>query len=340
MKHRFGTMLPRKLTIIAGSVLLYTVILILLFVMNFNSDNQEKQAVFGSVDDRFLSDITLEHEGDTWHYRENEITNYLLIGLDRESINRSTGYQNGGQADFLVVLSIDRINRTITPVMLDRDTMAQVQTYGVFGHPSGIREMQLCLAQAYSTKGSSGSDNTARTVEGLLYGVKIDHYVTLDISAVPLLNDAVGGVEVTLQDDFTEYDPQMVQGATIRLTGEQAEYFVRGRMTVADGTNASRMKRQQQYISGFLTQLHRELEKDPDKMIELLNDVSGHVQTDATEEILLRDADAYSGYEWKPMRTPEGTHHIDECGFAEFRVDEEDLRSMIANLWFSKEEQK
>lgn len=26
--------------------------------------------------------------------------------------------------------------------MLDRDTIAQVQTYGVFGHPSGIREMQ------------------------------------------------------------------------------------------------------------------------------------------------------------------------------------------------------
>lgn len=340
MKHRLGKMSPRKIILIAGSVLLYLLILVLLFSMQNMEAAQERKMVYGSLEGRFLSDITLEHEGDTWHYRENEITNYLLIGLDQEAINRSAGYQNGGQADFLVVLSVDRINRTITPVMLDRDTMTKVQTYGVFGHPSGIREMQLCLAQAYSTTGFSGSDNTARTVEGLLYGVKIDHYVTLDISAVPLLNDAVGGVEVTLQDDFTGYDPQMVQGATIRLTGEQAEYFVRGRMTVADGTNASRMKRQQQYISGFLTQLHRELEKDPDKMIELLNDVSGHMQTDTTEEILLRDADAYSGYEWKPMQTPEGTHHIDEYRFAEFRVDEEDLRSMIASIWFSKEEQK
>ena len=338
MKHRFGKMSPRKIKMIAGSVLLYLVILLVLVVMNGN-ENREK-VVYGSLEDRFLSDITLEHEGSTWYYRENEITNYLIIGLDGDSGNAVAGHQSGGQADFLVVLSIDRLNRTITPVMLDRDTMAQVQTYGVFGHPSGTREMQLCLAQAYSTKGSSGSDNTVRAVEELLHGVKIDHYITLDISAVPLLNDAVGGVEVTLQDDFTIYDPQMVQGATLRLMGEQAEFFVSGRMTVADGTNASRMKRQQQYISGFLTQLHQELEKDSDKMIELLNSVSGHMQTDTTSEILLRDADAYSEYEWKPMQTPEGTHHIDEYRFAELRVNEDALRSMITEIWFLKEEQK
>lgn len=340
MKYRFGEMPLRKKLLIAGSVLLYLLILVLLLSVQNMQRAQKKKAVHGSLENRFQSDIAMEHEGSTWRYRENEITNYLLIGLDREAFESFVGYQNGGQADFLVVLSIDRINRAITPVMLDRDTMTEVQTYGIFGHPSGSREMQLCLAQAYFTQGSSGSDNTAKAVEGLLHGVKIDHFVTLDISAVPLLNDAVGGVEVTLQDDFTGYDPCMVQGATVRLTGEQAEYFVRGRMTVADGTNASRMKRQQQYISGFLTQLHRELEKEPDKMVELLNDVSGHMHTDTPEEILLRDADTYSGYEWKSMQTPEGKHYIDEYRFAEFRVNEEALCSMIASIWFSKEEQK
>ena len=340
MKHRFGKMSPRKIAMIAGSLLAYLLVLVVLLALKGNEGKQEGKTVYGSLDSRFLSDITMEHAGSTWYYRENEITNYLIIGLDKDSVNTVTGYQNGGQADFLVVLSIDRVNRTVTPVMLDRDTMAQIQTYGVFGHPSGTREMQLCLAQAYSTKGSSGSDNTAKAVEELLHGVKIDHYVTLDISAVPLLNDAVGGVEVTLQDDFTVYDPQMVQGATLRLMGEQAEFFVSGRMTVADGTNASRMKRQQQYISAFLIQLRQELKQDSDKMTELLNSVSGHMQTDTAEDILLRDANAYSEYEWKPMRTPEGTHHIDEYGFAQFRVDGEALRSMITDIWFLKEEQE
>lgn len=340
MKDRFGKMPLRKKILIAGSVLLYLLILVLLHSVQIKQSVQDRKTIFGSLENRFLSGITLEHEGSTWYYRENEITNYLLIGLDQEDVDRSVGYQNGGQADFLVVLSIDRINQIITPVMLDRDTMTEVQTYGIFGHPSGRRQMQLCLAQAYSTQGSSGSENTANAVEGLLHGVKIDHFLTLDTSAVPLLNDAVGGVEVTLQDDFTGYDPQMTQGATLRLTGKQAEYFVRGRMTVADGTNASRMKRQQQYISGFLTQLHLELERDPDKMVELLNEVSGHMRTDTSEEVLLRDVDAYSEYEWNPMQTLKGTHHIDEYRFAEFWVDEEDLRNMIVSVWFSKEEQK
>ena len=340
MKYRFGKMSPRKIILIVGSVLLYLLILVLLFLMQKMEATQERETVNGSLENRFLSDITLEHAGDTWHYRENEITNYLLIGLDREDINRSAGYQNGGQADFLVVLSIDRINRTITPVMLDRDTMTEVQTYGVFGHPSGTRVMQLCLAQAYSTKGSSGSENTANAVENLLHGVKMDRWVTIDTSAIPVLNDRIGGVEVTLEDDFTVYDPSMTEGSTIRLLGEQAEFFVRGRMTVADGTNASRMKRQQQYISAFLARLREKMETEQDILVQLFDSVSGHMQSGAPEEILLQEADTYSNYEWKPLRSLQGTHSLDEYRFAQFFPDGDSLRELAAEIWFSKEEQE
>ena len=154
--------------------------------------------MFGSLEGRFESSVTLEQEGRTLHYRENEITNYLIIGVDKDDVTDVTGHQNGGQADFLVILAIDRINRCITPVMLDRDTMVEMQTYGVFGHPAGTRVMQLCLAQAYSGINIPGSVNTVETVEKLLQGIDIHHYVVLDMSAIPLVNDALGGVEVTL----------------------------------------------------------------------------------------------------------------------------------------------
>lgn len=277
MKQRFSTMSPRKVILITGSILLYLLILVVLLAVKVKEDAKEQRTVYGSLDNRFLSEITLEHEGANWYYRENEITNYLLIGSDQDSVNQMSGHQNGGQADFLIVLSVDRINRTITPVMLDRDTMTEVQTYGVFGHPSGKQVMQLCLAQAYSGKDTTGSKNTAQAVENLLYGVKIDRHVTLDISAIPMLNDAIGGVEVTLDDDFTVYDPVMTKGSTIRLTGLQAEFFVRGRMTVADGTNASRMHRQQQYISAFLAQLRQKMKTDPDMLMKLWESTEGQL---------------------------------------------------------------
>ena len=332
MKRRYGEFSPRKLLFMGGSVLAWIAALVVLLVLV--QTEEEPEPVFGSLKGRFESSITMEHEGETLRYRENEITNYLIIGVDKTDVNQVVGYQQGGQADFLVVLSIDRISRSITPVMLDRDAMVEMQTYGIFGHPAGTRVMQLCLAQAYSGLDVSGSLNTVKTVEQMLHGIKINHYVVLDITAIPLINDAIGGVEVTLYDDFTAFDPVMTQGSTIRLMGKQSEFFVRGRMTVADGTNASRMARQQQYLSGLLTQFRRSVRGDQVKLNDVLNSAKGHMYADTANDVLLRDVNAYGDYEWNALRILSGEHTIDEEGFAEFWVDEAALSRLVADVWF------
>lgn len=334
VEHKFGSMSPRKILMIAGSVLLWAAALVVLLIVLGIDEKRETAPVFGSLEGRFESKITMELNGEIHHYRENEITNYLFIGVDRTDVTQVTGHQNGGQADFLVVLSIDRVRRTVTPVMLDRDAMVEMKTYGVFGHPAGTRVMQLCLAQAYSGVNIPSSVNTVETVEKLLQGIDIHHYILLDMSAIPLVNDAIGGVEVTLQDDFTSFDPVMTKGATLRLMGKQAEFFVRGRMTVADGTNASRMARQQQYLNGLLDQFRKTVKGDQYKLNEVLNAVKGHMSTDAADNTLLHDVNAYDDYTWKAMQTLQGEHTIDEYGFAEFWVDEAALKQLVADIWF------
>lgn len=334
MKNRYGRRTGRKSLLIIGSVALYVIALAVLAVFFFQEE-ETPEPIFGSMEGRFRSDVTMERAGETLYYRENEITNYLIIGLDREDVTDISGHQHGGQADFLLVLSIDRIRRTITPVMLDRDAMVEMQTYGVFGHPSGTKVMQLCLAQAYSGVNIPGSVNTVQTVEKLLHGIDIHHYVLLDMAAIPMVNDALGGVEVTLEDDFSRIDPAMTKGATLRLMGDQAEYFVRGRMSVADGTNASRMARQQQYLSALLRQFRQEAASGGLSLEELLNTLDQHMASDAPGETLLNDINAYSSYEWADMRTLEGEHAIDEYGFAEFWVDSEALERLVADIWFT-----
>lgn len=334
MKKRFRSLSSARMAMIISSIVVYFIILIVL--MTVFRDHSSPEPVYGSLEGRYESSITMDLNGSTLHYREWEITNYLLIGVDKEDVTQASGHQNGGQADFLVVLSIDRISRTVTPVMLDRDTMTEMQTYGVFGHPAGSKVMQLCLAQAYSGVNMPGSINTVQTVEKLLCGIKMNHYVVLDMTAIPLVNDAIGGVEVTLTDDFTSFDPAMTKGATLRLMGQQAEFFVRGRMSVADGTNASRMERQQQYLSGFLVQFRQAVQGNQNKLNEILNILNGHMTSDASSDTLLHDLTAYDSYQWKPMVTLNGEHAIDEYGFAEFWIDEAARDQLVAEIWFKE----
>lgn len=334
MERKFGSMAPRKILTIAGSILLWAAALVALLIVLGIDEQEETAPVFGSLEGRFESKITMDLEGKTLHYRENEVTNYLFIGVDKENVTQVSGHQSGGQADFLVVLSIDRVRRSITPVMLDRDVMVEMQTYGVFGHPAGTRVMQLCLAQAYSGVDVSGSVNTMETVEKLLQGIDIHHYVVLDMTAIPLVNDALGGVEVTLQDDFTSFDSAMTKGTTLRLMGKQAEFFVRGRMTVADGTNASRMARQQQYLNGLLDQFRKTVKGNQYKLNEVLQVLKGHMESNAGDNTLLHDVNAYDDYVWNPLRTLQGEHTIDEYGFAEFWVDTAALKRLVAEIWF------
>lgn len=292
MKHRFDMISRQKVLVIAGSVLVYSVVLVLL-LWGIRREEQQMQTVHGSMETRFQSDIVMQYDGSSWYYRENEITNYLIIGLDRESFGHTAGHQNGAQADFLVVLSIDRVNRRITPVMLDRDTMTEVQIYDVSGNPSGKSVMQLCLAQGYSGIDTTGSRNTVNAVEDLLYGVKIDHYVTVDASAIPLLHDTIGDIEVTLAETFH-----------------------------------------------VLSMLHGKMETDSDLPVKMRNILSGHVQSDTENEILLQDVYACSRYEWKPMYFLQGSRVLDENSFAEFHVDDDYLRKLVTDLWFIQEEQK
>lgn len=314
----------RKTAVIAVYGITFAV-LILLAVMNKTPD---AEPVYGSMEGRFDSKIVIEQDDAIYHYREMEISNYLLIGVDNEDDT------SGGQADFLVLLSVDRRNRTITPIMIDRDTIAMVTTYGVFGNRSGEKEMQICLAQAFHSRNATGSANTVSTLSRLLYGVPIEHYIAVDIEGITLLNDAIGGVEVVLEDDFSALDPEMVQGASIRLEGKQAELFVRSRMHVADGTNAARMKRQQMYLESLLSKLFVSSDGQDDLFEKGLEKLDGHYETDMADSTILSTLQKYDDYEWKAFMVFPGEYRVGADGFTEFWLDEFQTQRMLTALWF------
>lgn len=209
-----------------------------------------------------------------------ELTTILLIGYDHYAEGNPEelhGYNNGGQADFMMLVVLDHKVSQVRLLQFDRDTMTDVKPTSAWGKQLSARDMQICLAHAYGSTRESNNANAIWTVENLLQisgdgdGAQIDWYVAMDISGISRLNDLLGGVTVTIPYDMTRFDAAMTEGATLRLTGRQAEAFCRGRYGVGDQTNASRMERQRQYLSAAGDQLLLRLKESVDFGGQLLD---------------------------------------------------------------------
>ena len=48
----------------------------------------------------------------------------------------------------------------------------------------------------------SSCENTVDAVSDMLYGIKIDGYIAMNIDAIKVINHLAGGVPVTIEDDF------------------------------------------------------------------------------------------------------------------------------------------
>lgn len=225
---------------------------------------------------------TKEVDGVVYEARpQSDLTTILLIGYDHDdkgdlSIEHH-GYNNGGQSDFLLLLLVDHANEQIRQLQINRDTMSPIKLVSVQGNYLGTRTYQICLAHAYGRSQEENNKNTVWAVEKLLGieaagdGAQIDWYMTMDISGISRLNDLLGGVTVTIEDDFSAVDPAMVPGATLKLTGWQAERFCRGRYGIGDQSNESRMVRQRTYLTAASGVLRDKLKDNINFSRTLLN---------------------------------------------------------------------
>lgn len=190
---------------------------------------------------------TVEYNGQTYVLNENIVT-VAAIGLDRESFGlQDDKIGTAGQADFIMILTMDLQSGLVTPVMIPRDTMVDVDQYSTDGQFVGVQNMQICLSYAYGDGGESSSSKVLESVQRVLYEIPVHLYGVLDLDGIPALNDAIGGVSVTLQEDFGN----SYAGDRITLHGAQAEAFVRSRDTSRMDSDAPRRARQIQYVQAY-----------------------------------------------------------------------------------------
>ncbi len=279
---------------------------------------------------------TIQVNGDTYRLKQH-LTTILLMGVDKASNAEVTNsYRNGGQADFLRLLVIDPNEKQIRQIPIDRDTMTPITILGVLGNRTGTRTERISLSHGFGKGKEDSCELTVEAVSNLLYKVPVDFYIALNMDGISELNDLLGGVKVTLEDDFSAFDPSMTKGTTLTLMGDQAELFVRSRMAIGVGTNESRMVRQQQYMAEAQKLLKARLSADSNAAGEIFDALLPYLTTNFTRGRLINEAYGAKDYALQEPLEIKGQHSVDKEGFMQFVADEDELQKIVLSIFYEK----
>lgn len=290
----------------------------------------------GTAQNAVVKPQSLTYNGQEYPMKDH-LQTVLLIGTDamdsyEEVTEGVKPFYNYHQADFLTLLVLDTEKNTAEILQLNRDTMTDVPWLDVLGNYGGTEFKQLCLAYNYGDGGMKSCKNTVSAVSGLLFNAPIGSYIQVPITAISVLNDLVGGVPVTMEEDYTEIDPVFVKGATVRLNGTQAESFVRARMGLNNDTNLARMKRQRQYLDSFQKCARAAFDSDSEFTVRLLEKLSEFLQSDLTAQQLSDLVTRLDKSEVSPIRYAEGELKKGE-EYYEFYADEASLWAMVKEAY-------
>ena len=182
-----------------------------------------------------------------------DVVSVLLIGADMAAWRDVTQFGYNSDVMMLFVLNVKTCTGTV--ISLPRDTWALIDRVNTnTGKPT--TQYTGKLNSAFSQGGGPDKysyDNTVRAVSRML-NIPIDYYVGLNMDGVGPLTDAVGGVDVVIQADFSAFG--WPKGSTQHLTGANALTYVRERENIGtDGSDISRTGRQREFVQAYINKV-------------------------------------------------------------------------------------
>lgn len=299
------------------------------------SENEQIENA-GTAENAPQKTTALTYQGNEYPLKKH-IQTVLLLGTDGSDDEKTvpegfTAFYNFHQADFIMLLVLDKDTQSAQIIQINRDTMTDVPWLDVLGEYGGTNFEQLCLSFNSGSGGLDSCQNTADAVSALLFDAPIHGFIQIPMSAIPVINDLVGGVTVTIADDMTSVDPAFTKGATVLLSGSQAEKFVRAREALENDTNIARMGRQRDYLDSFQKSAREALNGDPEFAVNLLEKLSGYMQTNLTGQQLANLLEQLDSYQISPIRTAEGELRSG-TEYYEFYVDEASLWEIVKDAY-------
>ena len=268
------------------------------------------------------------------YYPRQDITTVLVMGIDQSGpVQLSEQPNDGKPVDMAAVVIVDEKAKTCRVLNINRDTMLKMPMLNGEGREDGTFFGQLAYSHTYGRGGEDSCENTVKAVSNFLYGIKLDYYIAMNMDAVAIVNDAVGGVTVEVRDDFSAVDPSVPMGVTT-LRGKQALSFVQSRGGVGDGLNLSRIERQKEYINRFADTFREKLQGSDTFLLKTYDQAAPYLVSDLPVNTLSAMMQRYEGYEIADAISLTGENRLGET-YYEFYPDEAALEALILELFYA-----
>lgn len=324
---RPGNNKTKYILVSLSAVLLITAILLTVVIMD------QKHGIFP---DKEGDGEVLEFDG-TKYVLKDGVETFLVLGLDKYEENvTSDSYNNNQQSDFLMLMVFDNEAKQYSTIHINRDTMAEIDVLGVAGDKIGTVNKQIALAHTYGHGGAISNSNAAKAVSKMLYGVKVNHYMSLTLDSIKTMNELVGGVTLEVLDDFNDVEgaDRLIKGDTVTLTPEEAQLYVQHRKELTDSSNATRMQRQRQYLEAMRTEIEKRIETDNEFLANAVIKMADYMESDCSSSRLQEIGKKMQQYEFVEINAIEGESKIGDDGKMEFYPDENSLKKLVIDLFY------
>lgn len=301
---------------------------------NIQSDNSVDES-----DGIKMKDNWITHKGKIYEYND-EILTFYVMGIDKKSVDDDSAITMG-QSDANFLITLNPKTKEMNVIAINRDTMIDLVVYDYGGSYVETRRGQLALQHAYGRNDVESAEHQMNAISQLFYGIPINGYVSLKLESIPVINDSVGGVTVTCNEDLTEKNSQLYEGATVNLVGNMAYDFVQERTKTYEGARR-RLDRQKIYIKSFVETAKTKIKGGNLTLIyDLYNALSSYMCTNLTVDQAAYLASIAKDYKFdmNNIRSLEG-ETVQGERYEEFNVDDEYLQDLIVEIFYSEVDTK
>lgn len=279
------------------------------------------------------------YKGKNYQYNSS-IRSYLMMGIDKnDPVTDSSDYTDGGQSDAMFLLVADTETQKLTVISINRNTMVDISLCDADGIDLGELNTQICLQHAFGDGKRLSCSRSVDVVAKLFGNIPVSGYLAMNMGAIPQMNDAIGGVEVTVLQDlsFPEADITLKEGETVVLSGEEAYYYLHGRDVAEYDSATDRLRREEQYMIAYMDKLKTATVGKSAIAVDIYNSIADYLVTSVDFTSLITELAEYDFSEEQMYTVPGETvmgDPIDGQSYEEYHVDEEALQELIMQVFY------